>query len=198
MDYETDTQPERIADDPAARLDEIRAPDLDGIDETAPDDLRPAQEETDEFDTASNVVELIPRDGFFRVFQTAFAVPGMIQPKWQPVAIQPHETSAARDASDAVYDLLEIYYPAALKPQSATLECLRRAGPFIAAKIMVIRAIMAKPVEPQDRPEKEPVAEFKSRRAEQPEPASDSSVSGEWQPDPATYVSPYAWMDKVA
>lgn len=197
-ELETPQAVEDSAHDPAAHLDEIRAPDLDANTGPAADDWRSVHDEITA-DDVSEVIDLIGKDAFFRVFQTAFAVPAMIQPRWQPVAVQSHEIGAARDASDALYDLLEIYYPAALKPQSVTLDCLVRAGPFIAAKVMVVRSILAARIEP-DRGATG--AEFKSRRApEQParQPAPDRGAGGaDWQPDPRGYQSPVAWMDDAA
>lgn len=86
--------------------------------------------------------EQVTRDGFFVLFRTAFDLPGQIMPDFKPLAVQPEEECTARAASDALYSLLEIYYPSALLPQSETLAHLLTLGPFVLGKAMVVKAIL--------------------------------------------------------
>ncbi len=86
--------------------------------------------------------ERIDREAFWVVFETAFSVPGMMMEELKPLAIKSDEKTAARAASDATYSLLEIYYPAALMPQSATLAHLMVAGPFFVGKALIVREIL--------------------------------------------------------
>ncbi len=98
----------------------------------------------------------IDKDAFYVVFDHAFGLPGQFVPAFKPLAIQTDEKHRARAASDAIYELLEIYFPAALQPGSDTLARLLVCVPFLIGKVMVARAIMAGP-----RPEQERPAEFR-------------------------------------
>ncbi|HEV8035810.1 hypothetical protein [Yoonia sp.] len=115
--------------------------------------------------------EKVTRDGFYVLFRTSFDLPGQIMPDFKPLGIQPTEQGAARAASDALYSLLEIYYPAALLPQSETLAHLLTLGPFLIGKVMVMRAILnarnAPPIEHE--PPKE------GQRKQPPPPPPDTS-----------------------
>lgn len=84
----------------------------------------------------------ISKDAFYTIFQTIFAMPGMFVPDFQPLAIQDDEQQAGRAASDAIYGLLEIYYPEGLVPGGDTLAHLIVAGPFIAGKVIIVREIL--------------------------------------------------------
>jgi len=103
------------------------------------------------------------------VFEHAFAIPGHVAPQWRPLAIQLGERDGARAASDAAYELLEIYYPGALLPGSDTLARLLILGPFLIGKVMVARLIIAQhkrdQIEARAKPT-EPPPEFKTRRKE--------------------------------
>ena len=88
---------------------------------------------------------------FYVTLKTLLSVPGMYDKDFLPVAVQSSEEDQARACSDAVYALLEIWYPAALQPNSETLGHLMVAVPFIAGKVMLVRTILItkrmKPVE---------------------------------------------------
>ncbi|PIE10516.1 MAG: hypothetical protein CSA72_08395 [Rhodobacterales bacterium] len=128
--------------DDAAHLDEFRAADLsDGLD-AAPDDVQEIGEDGEPIHADAGP-DQIDKAAFAEVFKIAFSVPGMVDATFQPVAIQPQEREGARAASDAVHSLLEIYYPAALRPGSETFAHLMVAGPFIVGKVMVARACIA-------------------------------------------------------
>lgn len=124
--------------DTGAHLDEIRAPEIcdDG---PAVDDVQPIDKETGELLDAPPP-DQIDQAAFFTVFGLAFQIPQMIDPIFKPVAIQPGEKDQARAASDALYSLLEIYYPQALMPGSETIGNLVVVGSFVGGKVMVVRA----------------------------------------------------------
>ncbi|MEM8578412.1 MAG: hypothetical protein AAGF60_11205 [Pseudomonadota bacterium] len=141
--------------DDGSHLEDLRVPDIEGeavdpdapfrVDEDGNPDLPPA------------APEQIDREAFWIVFQTAFNLPGQMAAHFKPVGIQDDEKAGARAASDAVYALLEIYYPAALMPQSETLAHLLVAGPFLIGKAMIVRNIIAseraRPVREAPRPQ---------------------------------------------
>jgi len=170
-----------LADD-GAHLDTFRAADMDD-DAPAADDVVDLDDEGQPI--AGPVgVEQISKEAFWIVFEQSFALPGMFVPIWKPLAVQPDEKDAARSASDAVYELLEIYFPSALMPQSDTLARLLACVPFLLAKIMVVRAIMADRRKP---PSGAPSGgEFRSRRAQ----ANTNA--------PPEAGSPLDWMDREA
>lgn len=91
-------------------------------------------------------------DDFWTVFRSAWSVPQGFDPAFAPLAVQPHEEEAARAASDAVYELIAIYYPSLLTPNTRTGALLLAMAPFMIAKVATVRAIMAekraKPVGP--------------------------------------------------
>lgn len=159
---ETPTTSSNSSDD-GAHLDQIKMPDLE---DEGPDPDAPIQigEDGEPIDDAPP--EQITREAFWVVFQTAFNLPGQILPDLRPMGIQPHEVGGAQAASDAVYSLLEIYYPSALMPQSETMAHLMVAAPFFIGKAMVVREIIrakkAKPVQqeqPAPKPESKPAPE---------------------------------------
>lgn len=159
--------------DEAAHLETFRAADLED-DAPPPDDVLDVDENGDP--VAGNFEpEQISKEAFWTVFKQAFSLPGMFAQVWKPLAIQPDEQEAGRAASDAIYELLEIYFPGALLPQSDTLARLLACVPFLMAKVIVVRAIMADRNRPVEAP-----SEFKSRRRN-PEP---------------TAQSPSSWMDQ--
>ena len=128
----------------------------------------------------------LDQDAFYVVFCTAFDAPGMLMAKFKPMGIQPDERQTSRAASDAVYRLLEIYYPAALMPQSETLAHLMVAAPFVIGKVMIVREIFradrARPVEEatpdtQPKPKEEP--KFSSTRPTADRPMSEWNIEGE-------------------
>lgn len=133
-------------DEEIAALEAIRAPEVFGPAEAddAPLSVDDIEEATGEAETeALPPVEQISRDAFFEVFKMAFSAPGIALPALRPMAVQEGEEPQARAASDAIYRLLEIYFPAALMPGSETLACLMTAAPFVIGKVMVVRAALA-------------------------------------------------------
>jgi hypothetical protein len=126
---------------PFAHMENIRAAevDSDAIDPMAVIEL----DDDGQAIGAAPTVEKITRAAFWVVFEQAFAIPGYIKPIWKPLAIQKDEKEGARAASDALYSLLEIYYPQALLPGSDTMAHLLVLGPFLYGKYVVVRAIVA-------------------------------------------------------
>ena len=167
-------------------METFRAPDLD-LDGGDADDVVTVDPATGEAPQPPVSVDLIGKPAFYTVFKTAFAVPGMVVADLKPIAIQPDEAEIAREASDAVYELLEIYYPSALMPQSEGFARVMRMFPFVAAKVMVVREIltarrMARIEAANAARRGAPGPEFRSTRAA-PEPANtdappQSSVFG--------------------
>jgi hypothetical protein len=126
--------------DQAARLEAVRAPDIEDDGEAAPDDLRQVD---DEGQVIGGAPELIGKDAFWTVWQNSFAMPGWFSPRWKPLAIQPDEIEPGRAASDAAYEILEIYMPSALTPQGEMIQRLAVLVPFIFAKAQIARGILA-------------------------------------------------------
>lgn len=87
--------------------------------------------------------ERLDRAAFYTTLKTMLGMPGMYDADFQPLAVQSGEEDQARAASDAIYSLLEIWYPNALTPNSPTFAHLMVAVPFIAGKVMIIRAVIA-------------------------------------------------------
>lgn len=105
----------------------------------------------------------LDKEAFYVTLKTLLSVPGMYDKDFLPVAVQPEEADQARACSDAIYALLEIWYPSALQPNSETIGHLMVAVPFIAGKVMLVRSILLskrmKPVEaPQTASESPPEA----------------------------------------
>lgn len=130
--------------------------------------------------------EQISQEAFWIVFQTAFDMPAMVISQFEPmaagVAIQQQERDVARACSDAIYALLEIYYPKALLPGSDTVAHVIAATPFLFAKVMIVREIFrarrARDVSPRE-PEKrkpEPKETAAPRRAQEPTEAEWSDI----------------------
>jgi len=154
-------------------------PDIEGdfADSDAPQEVN---EDGDLISDEIDSPERIDRAAFWVVFETGFSMPGLFQPDLAPLAIQPDEKAPARAASDAVYELLLIYYPKALMPGSETLAHVLIAGPFIAAKLMLLRSIFAHRRAERMRPV--------NKRAAPPIPANDDRL-----PD---VVDPHAWLNE--
>ena len=85
--------------------------------------------------------EQMSRDAFHMVFEKAFSLPGLFIPKWQPLAIQDHEKDAAREASGAIYEILEIWFPSFLVPGGDMLGRFLCILPLAMAKVAVVAAI---------------------------------------------------------
>jgi len=171
----------------AAHMETFRAPELDT--DTGGAD---AVVQVDEGGAPLNVetaVEQMSKGAFFVVFNHAFGLPGMFMPDFRPLAIQPEEEPIARDASDAIYELLEIYWPQALLPQGDTFARIARAAPFILAKVMILRMILMERRRARMAPPPVPDAKasFKSRRT--PEAANTNA------PPEGETVDPFAWAE---
>lgn len=166
----------------------FRAPEL-GDQGGAEDDMIDLGEDGQpigQIDT-QEAVEMMTKDAFYVVFRHAFGLPGMFMPQWRPLAIQPSEETIARDACDAIYELLEIYYPGALMPQGDTFARIATAAPFVLAKVLVVREILRARrarVVSEDAPEP-PAGEFRTTRTETP--ANDNVAPTEG--DPTTWMN---------
>ena len=126
------------SDAPPDGFADLNIPQLDGGEV---DPYAPITGEAAELD-ANVTLEVISLDAFYQMFEFAFALPQTIAPDFKPVAIQPSEKDAARNASDALYGLLEKYYPAALSPANETLQQLATVGMFTFGKAMLVKAII--------------------------------------------------------
>ena len=164
-------------------MDSFRAPEIGGEGDLEHDVLTPEQADQAPEDEAPDPID---KAAFWIVFKAGFAIPSGFFPDFAPLAIQPHEEPTARTASDAIHDILSIYYPDALKPQSQLLTLLLAAGPFLIMKVAVVREIL------------------KARKAvtiEQRQPANrnEAPTGGGAGPQAAQgggYTSPSAWMDQ--
>lgn len=169
--------PDDLGDDGPGHMLDIRAPEIE-FEGGGADDVVSVDPETGEIPAEPEPVELIGKAAFWMVFKTSFGLPGMFATSWKPLAIQPEETEIARDASDAIYELLEIYYPAALMPQSETFGRIARAFPFVMAKVMIVRTILTEQrlarMQAVNEPRREQAPEFCSSRAA-PEPANTNA-----------------------
>ncbi len=164
-------------------MESFRGPEIGGEGDIEHDVLTPEQAEQVDQDEKP---EPIDKGAFWIVFKAGFAIPGGFFPDFVPLAIQPHEEPPARVASDAIHDLLEIYFPAALLPQSKTLALALAAGPFLIMKVAVVREIMRA----------RRLAMIEARR-----PANLNQAPSGGGGDPQApagrggYVSPLGWMD---
>lgn len=126
--------------DDAAHLDTFRAAELEDV---APQDDVLSVDENGEPVAAVIDPEAITKDAFYVVFEKAFWFPGAFMPPLAPLAIQPgHEATLARDASDAIYEILEIYWPGALLPQSDMLARVMVIVPFAMLKYATVREVL--------------------------------------------------------
>lgn len=177
----------------AEHMHTFRAPPIEGIGGGA-DDVVQVDEAGQPLEPVDGqeVVEMMTKDAFFVVLRHSFGLPGMFMPDFRPLAIQPEEEPIARDASDAIYELLEIYYPGALMPQGDTFARIARAAPFIFAKVLVVREILrARRMAKMAPPRQEPAGAFKTSRAGEAPPANTDAAPSE--------ADPTAWMqDEVA
>lgn len=140
--------------------------------------------------------EQISQEAFWIVFQTAFDMPAMVISQFEPmaagVAIQQRERDIARACSDAIYALLEIYYPKALLPGSDTVAHVIAATPFLFAKVMIVREIFrarrARDVSPRETEKRkpEPKETAAPRRAQE-------ATEAEWSDIPPADVIGGSW-----
>ncbi len=150
--------------DDGSHLDNLRAADVDDAGEVdhavmSADDWEAQQ------DDATGQSDQIDKDGFWIVFQSAFAIPGGFVPDFAPLAIQENEVAGGRAASDAIHSLLQIYYPKALSPAGETLGHLMVAVPFLLVKVQIAKAIIAARKQPRD--------------VTPPDPANDNAAPAE-------------------
>lgn len=127
-----------------SHLDDMIAPDFGGIDDD-PDAVQfKSQRSEMGGDAEFDAPEQLDRATFYGVFKVAFSVPQMVAgPDFAPVAVQPDEEPAARDASDGLYTLLEAYYPAALNPMSDKAAALLALGLFGIGKAKTVQMCLA-------------------------------------------------------
>ena len=83
---------------------------------------------------------------------------------FEPLAIAERGERGARKASDAMYRLLEIYYPAALTPGGETMANLLILAPFLIGKVRIAAAV----IRDKRRPREEAPEEQESRAAAHP------------------------------
>lgn len=126
--------------DDGAHLDNFVMPDASARED--PDPEAP-QEVGEDGEVLGAEPEMMDRETFWFSFKLIFSLPGSIMPELKPLDIQPQEVEAAHDCADACYDLLRIWYPAALRPGNETIGLLIKAAPFIIAKVAVVRIILA-------------------------------------------------------
>lgn len=136
---ETVGTPSKSSDE-AAHLDGFIMPDIEAEDGDDPEGPITLDENGDPIDDGPP--DTVDREAFFLLFRTAFDLPQSFIPEFAPLAVQPREERSARAASDAIFSLLEIYYPKALNINSPTLAHIMAAAPFIVGKIMVVREII--------------------------------------------------------
>jgi len=181
----------------SGHMTNFRAPELE-TEGGGADDVVMVDEETGQPVDLVAEVEQISKAAFFVAFRHSFGLPGMFLPHWKPLAIQPAEVEIAQDASDAIYELLEIYWPAALSPQSETFGRIARAAPFILAKVMIVRMILEDRRKAKLEAAKQHNARFKSVRADQDTAPAASQPANENYAPPANVKSPFAWADGEA
>lgn len=163
--------------DDGAHLDNIRMPEI----EDDKDDLDAPILLDDDGNEIAAIVEpeQVTRDAFFVLFKTAFSTPQMFARDFAPLAIQDEEEGAARGASDALYALLEIYYPSALMPQSETFAHLLTLGVFLTGKVMLVRSILAARAAPPEVEQVNKEGETSPPR-DDPKPQSGSNFAPDW------------------
>lgn len=183
--------------DGPGHMTSFRAPELE-TEGGGADDVVRVDEETGEPVAEVAEVEQITKAAFFVAFRHSFGLPGMFIPMWKPLAVQDDEVEIARDASDAIYELLEIYFPSALMPQSENFMRITRAAPFILAKIMIVRMILEEHRRAKIEAARQRQAQFRSVRGDQDAaPAAGSPANADYAPPPGQ-ASPMAWADGEA
>ncbi|NVK16714.1 MAG: hypothetical protein HWE35_21285 [Rhodobacteraceae bacterium] len=186
-----------FGDDGPGHMTSFRAPELE-TEGGGADDVVPVDQETGEPVAEVPEVEQITKEAFFVAFRHGFGLPGIFMPMWKPLAVQPDEVEIARDASDAIYELLEIYFPSALMPQSENFMRITRAAPFLVAKIMIVRMILEDSRRAKIEAAQQRKAQFRSVRSDQDAaPAAGSPANEDYAPPPGTQ-SPMAWADGEA
>lgn len=109
------------------------------------------------------------REIWWQQFQMAFKLPGLIDPDFRPLAIQPAEEPMAQEVAQAGYDLAEEFLPGLLELNDRWFK-LAIVGQFLFGKVMLARAIFAEKQARQNRP---------------PEPAQEQErdPAGDQQPE---------------
>lgn len=126
------------------------------------------------------------KDAFWTVFETAFSLPGMVDHHFAPLAISGARAGQGRQASDALYNLLLVYYPKALMPMSDTFANLAALGLFGFGQAQIFKACLV------ERNRAKIEAQQEARAAAQ---AARSDQQRDQQPGPDMANSPLAWMD---
>lgn len=126
------------------------------------------------------------KDAFWIVFETAFSLPGMLDHHFGPLAISGDRQGQGRKASDALHNLLSVYYPKALMPMSDTFANLAAVGLFGFGQAQIFKACLIERNRAKVEAQKEAQAAARAARGDKgqgPEPA------------PQYAQSPLAWMD---
>ena len=160
----------------ADHLDGFRAPSLDPLEDDA-GDVTPVDDQGEPL--SEDPSQPMDKESFWIVFRTAFDLPGYMVTAFRPLGIQDDEEHRARAASDAVYDLLAIYYPRALMPMGDTFALVLAAAPFFIGKAMIVREILADARKPKGKPGAQDAGEKPKKEA-------------------AGTASPMSWMDQEA
>jgi len=136
-------QPEAMTSSPEHDLDSFRAGDLDPAGDDAGIILE--ADEAGEFNQAADEAgpEQLDKGAFWETWKIVWSLPASINPAFAPLAVQPENETGERAASDAIYRLLEIWYPSALMPQSETIGLALVAGPVLIGKAMIVREVLA-------------------------------------------------------
>lgn len=145
---QTTTDPQ-AADGVSSKLDgaflesvQFAEPDGGAVDEDAPQLLDEQGQVIGETLDVEPEPDRLDRAAFYTTIKAVLGMPAFYDPDFKPLAVQEHEEDQARAASDACFELLEIWYPAALEQNNPTLGNLLIAVPFLAAKVMIVRDIM--------------------------------------------------------
>jgi hypothetical protein len=93
-------------------------------------------------DEAAPEPHRLDRAAFYTTVKALFGMPAFYDRDFAPLAVQSHEEDQARAASDACFELVEIWFPAMLEQNNDTLGHLLVAVPFLAAKVIIVRDIM--------------------------------------------------------
>lgn len=187
----SDEMPETDTASDAAHLDSFVASELEA-EGGGEDDVTRLDEKGDPIqpEGVEQVVEKITKEAFFTVFRHAFGMPGMFSADWKPLAIQPEEEPIARDACNAIYEILEIYYPAALMPQGDTFARLAAAAPFVLAKVMVVREILNSKRRARIEAQAGAKMTFQTKRTPEPKAGQGEELSPDQMvPDPTAFLA---------
>jgi hypothetical protein len=93
-------------------------------------------------DEAEPEPQRLDRAAFYTTVKALLGMPAFYDPDFARLAVQREEEDQARASSDACFELVELWFPAMLEQNNATLGHLLVAVPFLAAKVMIVRDIM--------------------------------------------------------